>query len=333
MSYSGGNPANNTLKRESARSWGHLHFIFFHLHIEWLIVKDLKQATYEHTIVQRILHYVNVWFLPFRWGANTYRGCEHNCVYCNARYTHEFLGLPTREFSQKIIVKDNAAEILDKEFSREKWKKMTVNLATVTDPYQPAESKFNITRDTLDVFLKHHNPLILSTKSALVLRDLEVLKEIAHTGFLNVVVSLSTLDEELRKKIEPNVASVESRLKVIQELHEAGITVGVAAIPLLPGISDDEKDLDDLLKAVSENGVDYVITDLLNFREEARDRFMEFLAVYDSSLASVYNKLYQTNYCDKDYAKGIRRKANELVKRHKVDGYQKMFSYRRKTKE
>jgi DNA repair photolyase len=280
-----------------------------------------------------MLHYVNVWFLPFRWGANTYRGCEHNCVYCNARYTHEFLGHPTGEFSQKIIVKDNAAEILDKEFSREKWRKMTVNLATVTDPYQPAESKFKITKEALDVFLKHHNPLILSTKSALVLRDIGVLREIAHTGFLNVVVSLSTLNEELRKKIEPNVASVEARLKVIRELYEAGITVGVAAIPLLPRISDGRRDLEELLKAVSERGADYVITDMLNFREEARARFMKFLAAYDPGLIPTYEKLYQTNYCEKEYAKTIRKDVSELAKRYKVDNYQKMLSYRKAKNE
>ena len=280
-----------------------------------------------------MLHYVNVWFMPFRWGANTYRGCEHNCVYCNARYTHEFLGLPTGEFSQKIIVKDNAAEILDKEFSREKWRRTTVNLATVTDPYQPAESKFNITRDALDVFLKHHNPLILSTKSALVFRDLEVLREIAHTGFLNVVVSLSTLNEELRKKMEPNVASVEERLEVIQELHEAGITVGVAAIPLLPRISDGQRDLEELLKAVSERGADYVITDMLNFREEARARFMKFLAAYDPGLIPTYEKLYQTNYCEKEYVKTIRKDVSELAKRYKVDNYQKMLSYKKAKNE
>jgi DNA repair photolyase len=113
-----------------------------------------------------MLHYVNVWFLSFRWGANTYRGCERNCIYCNARQTHEFLGLPAGEFSQKIVVKDNATEILDKEFSRDKWKKMKVNIATVTDPYQPAESRLRITKETLRVFLKHHNPIMLSTKSA-----------------------------------------------------------------------------------------------------------------------------------------------------------------------
>ena len=280
-----------------------------------------------------MLHYVNVWFLPFRWGVNTYRGCEHNCVYCNARYTHEFLGLPTGEFSQKIIVKSNAAGILDKEFSREKWKKATVNLATVTDPYQPAEGRFKITREVLGVFLKHHNPLILSTKSALVLRDIDILREIAKTGFLNVVISLSTLNEELTRKMEPKVASVEARLNVIQVLHEAGITVGVAAIPLLPYVSDDEKDLEQLLKTVAERGADYAITDVLNFREEARGRFMEFLTKYDPSLVPRYDELYQTNYCDKEYAKKIRKKANELVKRYRVNDYQKMFSYGKKTKK
>lgn len=277
-----------------------------------------------------MLHQVNVWFLPFRWGANTYRGCEHNCVYCNARYTHEFLGLPTGEFSQKIIVKDNAAGILDKEFSRDKWKKMTVNVATVTDPYQPAESRFGVTREVLRVFLKHHNPLMLSTKSALVLRDVDILREIAKTGFLNAVISLSTLSEELSKRIEPKVASVDARLEAIQELHEAGITVGVAAIPLLPCISDRQKDLEELMKAVSERGGDYVITDMLNFREEARVRFMEFLTVYDPDLVPMYEKLYQTNYCEKEYAKKIRKDANELAKKYGVDNYAKMFSYRKK---
>ena len=259
------------------------------------------KVIYEHVHAKKMLHYVNVWFLPFRWGANTYRGCEHDCVYCNTRYTHEFLGLPTGEFSQKIIVKDNAAEILDKEFSREKWRKMTVNLGTVTDPYQPAENEFKVTKSVLEVFLKHHNPVMLSTKSALVLRDIDTLREIAQTGFLNVVVSLSTLDEELRRNIEPRATSVEARLKVIQELSEAGVTVGMAAIPLLPYISDGEKNVDELLRTVADRGASYVVSDLLNFREEARSRFMKFLASYDPSLVQPYEKLYQTNYCDKDY--------------------------------
>ncbi|WXG42223.1 MAG: radical SAM protein [Candidatus Freyarchaeum deiterrae] len=297
-------------------------------------MEKFKDVVYEHTLVKKMLHYVNVWFLPFRWVVNTYRGCEHNCVYCNARYTHEYLGLPTGEFSYRIIVKDNAAEVLDKEFSREKWnKKLTVNLATVTDPYQPAEAKFKITREVLNVFLKHHNSLLLTTKSDLVLRDLDILTEIASTGFLNVDITLPTLNEDLRKKIELNITSVEKRLEVIQKLHEAGITVGVTAIPLLPYITDSEKDIEELVKAASDVGADYVILDVLNFRGEARERFMEFLKDYDEDLVPKYEQLYQTNYCDKNYASVKRKYTNRLVKEYNVDNYDKMYSYRKKGKK
>lgn len=277
-----------------------------------------------------MLHPVNVWFLPFRWGTNTYRGCEHNCVYCNARYTHEYLGYGTREFSHKIIVKDNAAEALDKEFSRPKWDKLkTVNLSTVTDPYQPAESEFKITRKVLKVFLKHHNALLLTTKSDLILRDLDLLTEIGKTGFLNVVITLPTIDEGLRKKIEPNAPSVEKRLKTIQQLHQAGLKTGVTAIPLLPSISDDAARVESLVKAVSESGADYLIVDLLNFRGETRSRFMEFISTNYPELRSEYERLYKTDYCDKDYSKQVRKHVNVLIKKAKLDNYELMFSYRK----
>ena len=277
-----------------------------------------------------MLHYVNVWFLPFKWGINTYRGCEHNCVYCNARYTHEYLGLTTGAFAHKILVKENAAEVLDKEFSREKWKnKLTVDLATVTDPYQPAEERFKITRKALEVFLKHHNSLMITTKSDLVLKDLNILSAIGRTGFLNVVITLTTLDEDLRKRIEPNAPSVERRLRVIQELHEAGITTGVTSIPLLPYIADGEKDIEELVKCIADLGADYVIFGMLNFRGETKDRMFEFLQGYDSNLIPKYEKLFQAKYCDKEYAKSIRHMANRFIRKHKVNNYGKMYSFRK----
>jgi len=285
-------------------------------------------AVYEHVRVKSMLHRLNVWFLPFRWGINTYRGCEHNCIYCNARYTHEFLKLSKDEFSCRIIVKDNASEVLDREFSRESWqKKLTVDLSTVTDPYQPAEREFKITRRVLEVFLKHHNALMLTTKSDLVLRDIGVLSEIARTGFLNVVLTLPTIDEGLREAIEPRTPSVEKRLDAVARLHDAGITVGVAAIPLIPLISDSEEWLEGLVKAVAEAGADYVIADTLNFREEAGPRFLEFLSGYSPDLVPRYKELYTTNYCDKEYSKRVRQVANRIIKRHKVDNYEKMLSY------
>lgn len=298
------------------------------------LMEKTGNTIYEHTQVKKILHRVNVWFLPFRWGINTYRGCEHDCTYCNARYTHEYLGLPTGEFAYKIMVKDNAAEALDKELSREKWnKKWTVNMATVTDPYQPAERKFEITREVLKVFLKHHNALMVTTKSDLILRDLDILTNIAKTGFLNVVITIPILDEDLRKKIEPKAASIQKRLEVVQKIHDAGITVGVTSIPLFPYISDSESDVEKLVKTLSENGADYVIIDMLNFREEARDRVMEFIKNYYPDLLSKYGELYKTNYCDKEYAKVVRKHANKLIKKYGVDNYDKMFSYRKNSKK
>lgn len=298
------------------------------------LMEKTGNTIYEHTQVKKILHRVNVWFLPFRWGINTYRGCEHDCTYCNARYTHEYLGLPTGEFAYKIMVKDNAAEALDKELSREKWnKKWTVNMATVTDPYQPAERKFEITREVLKVFLKHHNALMVTTKSDLILRDLDILTNIAKTGFLNVVITIPILDEDLRKKIEPKAASIQKRLEVVQKIHDAGITVGVTSIPLFPYISDSESDVEKLVKTLSENGADYVIIDMLNFREEARDRVMEFIKNYYPDLISKYGELYKTNYCDKEYAKVVRKHANKLIKKYGVDNYDKMFSYRKNSKK
>jgi len=283
---------------------------------------------YEHTQVKNILHRVNVWFLPFRWGINTYRGCEHTCIYCNARYTHEYLGLPTGEFAYKIIVKDNAAEILDKELSKEKWnKKWTVNLSTVTDPYQPAERQFKITRDVLQVFLNHHNALMVTTKSDLIIRDLDILSEIAQTGFLNVVLTIPMMDEELRKKMEPKAPSIQKRIEVLNKIHTTGITVGVTAIPLFPHITDSEKDVERLIKTLAENGADYVIIDTLNFREEARNRIMPFIKEQYPALVAHYEELYKTNYCDKEYAKQVRKYANRIIKKNKVDKYDKMFSY------
>ncbi len=290
-----------------------------------------KEVIYEHTSVEKMLHRLNVWFLPFRWGVNPYRGCEHNCLYCNARYTHEYLGLPTGKFAYKIMVKDNAAEILDKEFSREKWnKKWTVNMATVTDPYQPVENGFKITRGILKVFLKHHNALMVTTKSDLILRDIDILKKIARTGFLNVVITIPMLDEDFRKKIEPKAPGIKRRLEVVKELHDAGIIVGVTSIPLFPHISDNEGSLENLTAEIAKNGADYLIIDMLNFREEAKKRVMVFIKKKYPELVPDYEKLYKTDYCDKEYAKKVRKYSNGLIKKYKLDNYDKMFSYRKK---
>jgi DNA repair photolyase len=171
---------------------------------------------------------------------------------------------------------------------------------------------------------------MLTTKSDLVLRDLALLSEIGQTGFLNVVITLPTVDEGLRKKIEPAAPSISKRLNVIQALHDKGIRTGVTAIPLLPYISDDIGNLERLGKTVAEAGADYLILDLLNLRGEARSRFMKFLTNYFPELIPIYEKLYITDYCEKDYNKKIRKQNNSLIKKYNLDKYDLMFSYRKK---
>jgi DNA repair photolyase len=168
---------------------------------------------------------------------------------------------------------------------------------------------------------------MLTTKSDLVLRDIGVLSEINRTGFLNVVLTLPTIDEGLREALEPKAPSVEKRLDAVARLHDAGITIGVAVIPLFPLISDSEGQLEGLVKAVAEAGADYVIADTLNFREEAGPRFLEFLNEHSPDLVPRYKELYASNYCNKEYSKGARQVANRIIKRHKVDNYEKMLSY------
>ncbi|MBI5000456.1 MAG: radical SAM protein [Euryarchaeota archaeon] len=291
-----------------------------------------KEVIYEHTEAKSTLHRVNAWFLPFRWGINPYRGCEHDCVYCNARYTHEYLGLPTGDFAHKILVKDNAAAVLDRELSNKRWdRKWTVNMSTVTDPYQPVERELEIARDILEVFLKRRNALMVSTKSDLVLRDLDLLAEIARGGFLNVVVTIPSMDEELREKMEPRAPSIQKRIAVVRKIHDAGITVGVASVPLFPYISDSENDLERLIKTLAGSGADYVVVDVLNLRGEARSRVLPFIEGQYPELLPKYEGLYKADYCEKGHAAQVRERANRLIKEYHVDNYDRMFSYRKKT--
>jgi DNA repair photolyase len=174
---------------------------------------------------------------------------------------------------------------------------------------------------------------MLTTKSALVLRDLDILAEIAQTGFLNLIITLPTLDEALRRIIEPRAPGVEKRLQVIRTIHQAGITVGVAAIPLLPYVSDSQEEIESLVKTVAGTGADFVIADVLNFRGEVRARFMDFLKSYDQDLVPKYEELYQTSYCDRKYASVLRESARTFIRKYRVDNYEKMFPPSKERKE
>lgn len=184
---------------------------------------------------------------------NPYQGCEHGCVYCYARNTHEYWGYSAGlDFERKILVKKDAPKLLEAKLKNKSWKACTIVLSGNTDCYQPAEQKFKITRACLEVFLKYRHPVGIITKNGLILRDLDLLKELNNYGLVGVNVSVTSLREETRRILEPRTASIAKRLKTIKVLSDNGIPVNAMLAPIIPGINSHE--ILDLAKAVSEKG-------------------------------------------------------------------------------
>lgn len=184
---------------------------------------------------------------------NPYQGCEHGCIYCYARNTHEYYGFSAGlDFESKIIVKPEAPEVLRKQFSKKNWEPDVIMLAGNTDCYQPAEQKFEITRRLLEACLEFRNPVGIITKNALVLRDTDILQEMAKLQLVHVHVSITTLDESIRRKMEPRTATAAKRLEVVRKLSEAGVPTGIMAAPMIPFINSHE--LPAILKASAEAG-------------------------------------------------------------------------------
>ncbi len=172
---------------------------------------------------------------------NPYRGCEHGCIYCYARNSHEYWGFSAGiDFETKIIVKKNAPRLLEKLFNSRSYVPEVIHLSGNTDCYQPAERKFRLTRRLLEICLQYRNPVSILTKNALILRDLDVLKELAALQLVGAAVSVTSLNETLRRELEPRTVTAQKRLEVIGRLHEAGIPVGVMSAPVIPGLNDHE---------------------------------------------------------------------------------------------
>jgi DNA repair photolyase len=190
---------------------------------------------------QTIIAYNDSPDVGFDAGINVYRGCEHGCAYCFARPTHEYLGFsPGLDFETKIVVKEDAPELLRKELMSRKWKPQTLAMSGVTDCYQPLERKMKLTRRCLGVLAEFRNPVCIITKNFLVTRDVDLLAELAKHNAVVVNVSITTLDPTLTPKLEPRASLPKARLEALRILHEAGVPAGVLAAPMIPGLTDHE---------------------------------------------------------------------------------------------
>ena len=194
--------------------------------------------------------------VSFETSVNPYRGCEHGCVYCFARPTHEYLGFSAGlDFESRIMVKENAPELLEAELSSPKWKPQTIVLSGVTDCYQPIERKLQLTRRCLQVLAKFRNPVGMLTKNRLITRDIDVLQELAAHSAVAVNLSVTSLDPKLQRILEPRTSPPQARLDAVAELRDAGIPVGVMVAPIIPGITDHE--VPAIVKACGEAGAQF----------------------------------------------------------------------------
>jgi DNA repair photolyase len=229
--------------------------------------------------------------VPFRYTINVYRGCSHACTYCFARPTHDYLGLGIGEdFERKIVVKVNAVERLRAELRSPKWQHEHIAMGTNTDPYQRCEGKYHLTRGVITALIEADNPFSILTKSTLILRDIELLKQAdVHCNF-----SIGTLDEQVWKATEPGTPHPRRRVEAVRKLNQAGIPCGVLVAPILPDMSDAPEQIDAVVKACVEAGATNITGIPLHLRRGVKDHFMGWLQQARPDLVPAYERRYRS---------------------------------------
>ncbi len=242
-----------------------------------------------------IINYLSSPFVGFDRSINPYRGCEHGCIYCFARPTHAYYGLSAGlDFEKKLFAKPNAASLLDRELASKSYKPRHIAIGTNTDPYQPIERKFLIMRGVLSTLAKYNHPVSILTKSALIARDLDLLRPMAEAGIVRTMLSITTLDGRLARAMEPRASTPARRYAAVKALSEAGVPVGVMTAPMIPGLNDHE--LEDLLAAAKDAGAAWAGYTVIRLPLEVAGLFREWLeAAFPERAARVMRHIRDMN--------------------------------------
>ena len=280
---------------------------------------DAKRGTeYFLLPVKSILNHCDSNRVPFSWTINPYRGCEFGCQYCYARYTHEFMDLDTQDFEKKIYVKQDAGPLAGRDLNSEKVSGEHIAIGTATDPYQPAEREFGATRAILEQMAERKGLSVsITTKSDQVLRDLNLLRRIAEHSTVSVNLSITTMRRGLARILEPRAPRPDLRMRAVQELRRAGIAAGVFAMPILPGITDQEEDLDALARAARDAGAQWFAANVLFLMPSALKQFLPFLDKRFPRRAKRYREWYSRNpYAPEAYRKEVAARVAALRRKY-----------------
>jgi DNA repair photolyase len=257
--------------------------------------------------------------MPFNWTLNPYRGCTHACHYCFARrYQTQFELGPDDHFSSVILVKINLPEVLGRELDKPSWTREQVAVGTATDPYQPIDGHYKLTRRALERLLAGRTPVGLVTKGPMIVRDADLLAELGRTAGCTVYMSVPSVDDDAWAALEPGTAHPLQRLRAVRQLREAGVNAGVLMAPVVPGFTTDPAKLEATVKAVADHGAAFMGANVLFLKEGTRDHFMGFLAREYPHMVESYNRLYAGPYAPTAYISAVRGMVDALQRRYDV---------------
>jgi DNA repair photolyase len=281
-------------------------------------------ATYREEPCRSALNRVQG--MSFKWSLNPYTGCAHRCTFCFVRAFEKRADRPFDDrYGTSIRVKTNIVDVLRKELARPRWAHEQVVIGTATDPYQPAEGRFRLTRGLIETLGGARNPFSMITRGPMIVRDIDVLVDAARRAPVAVTFSVPTLDHEIWRKTEPGTAPPRQRLRALSQLVEAGIEASVGMAPILPGLSDDPRLLADVVKAARDAGATAIWTNVLYLRPGTREHFLDHLAVDWPELVPRYEQLYDGRaYATKADQEPIRREVAELRQRFEIADRRKM---------
>lgn len=256
--------------------------------------------------------------IPYGWDLNVYRGCQHSCRYCYAMYSHKYLG--SEDFFQDIYVKVNIVDELEKQLSSSTWQGEVVNVGGVTDSYQPAEEIYQFMPEILKLMIRYKNPIIISTKSNLILRDYDLIDELSRLTYVNIASTITTVDEEIRRQIEPGTVTTCERFGILKKFRKTSASIGVHMMPIIPFITDSRENLEKIFSFSKECNVDYLLPGTLYLTGNTRKYFLDFIEEEFPHLSEEFKKLYKTGGADKEYKNQLYKVVNELWEKHNISG-------------
>lgn len=272
-------------------------------------------ARYQEVTCRSALNRVEGMF--FKWTLNPYRGCTHGCHYCFARrYQTQFELGPDDEFSSLIFVKINFADVLRRELDKPSWTRDLVALGTATDPYQPIEGQYKLTRRSMEALIAGRTPVGIVTKGPMVVRDRDLLAELSRVAECTVCVSVPTVDEDAWRTLEPGTAHPLQRLRAVRTLRDAGVNAGVLMAPVVPGFTTQTSRLEATIKAVADHGAAFCGANVMYLKGGTKDHFMGFLAREYPHMVASYERLYAGAYASADYVRTVRGLIEMLQERY-----------------